>query len=492
MQSIGLNDWERWRRQGCRWVPAARVERGVPLPVSWATFSGGPVSVLLESARSGRYTFVCDDPARVVLAWAGYAEVWSGGMVNQLERRAEPPLAALRRLLEERHAPALPDWPPMAGGIIGVFGYDLVHTWERLAFRGRRDLALPLCAAVEPRQLYVYDHAERTLGALVWSEIPADAVDCRARFQAADAAAGAALERWRTAGASPGAAADDVHRAGATPPASFDDAGFEAAVRQVQEYIAAGHTYQVNLSLRESRATDLPPVAIYDALRQVNPSPYMGLFRLPAWALVCGSPELLVRVVAGVVTSRPIAGTRPRGAAPPADRRLSAELLASEKERAEHLMLVDLIRNDIGRVARFGSVHVADFMALERYSHVMHLVSQVEGRLADGCHWTDVLRAMFPGGTITGCPKHRTMELIEEIEPVGRGFYTGALGWINYAGDMELNIVIRSMLVQDGVAHVQAGAGIVADSRPDRELDEARRKAQALWLALENAAHAHA
>jgi len=213
----------------------------------------------------------------------------------------------------------------------------------------------------------------------------------------------------------------------------------------------------------------------------------MGLLRMPDFALVCGSPELLVRMIDGIVVSRPIAGTRPRGDDPVRDLDLSAELVASEKERAEHLMLVDLIRNDIGRVADWGSVAVREFMAVERYSHVMHLVSEVEGRLADGRTWVDVMRAMFPGGTITGCPKIRTMEIIEELEPVGRGFYTGSLGWISYDGNMEMNIIIRSMLVQDGVAHVQAGAGIVADSQPESEFDEAMQKARALWVALEMA-----
>jgi para-aminobenzoate synthetase component 1 len=213
----------------------------------------------------------------------------------------------------------------------------------------------------------------------------------------------------------------------------------------------------------------------------------MGLLTFPDFSLVCGSPELLVRLVDGRISSRPIAGTRRRGKAGGEDSQLSAELFASTKERAEHLMLVDLIRNDIGRVAEFGSVNLTEFMTLERYSHVMHIVSHVEGQLAPPRTWIDVLQSMFPGGTITGCPKVRTMEIIEELEPVGRAFYTGSLGWISYGGAMEMNIVIRSMLVKDGLAHVQAGAGIVADSVPNRELDEARRKAQALWSALEQA-----
>jgi para-aminobenzoate synthetase component 1 len=217
----------------------------------------------------------------------------------------------------------------------------------------------------------------------------------------------------------------------------------------------------------------------------------MGLLQIPSFSLISGSPELLVRLEGGVISSRPIAGTRPRGGEADQNARFSSELLASEKERAEHLMLVDLIRNDIGRVAEFGSVHVPEFMTVENYSHVMHIVSQVEGRLAVGQTWENVLKSMFPGGTITGCPKIRTMQIIEELEPVGRGFYTGALGWISYSGEMEMNILIRSMLLRDGVASVQSGAGIVADSEPERELDETNRKAQALWLALEKAGRAH-
>jgi para-aminobenzoate synthetase component 1 len=217
----------------------------------------------------------------------------------------------------------------------------------------------------------------------------------------------------------------------------------------------------------------------------------MGLLQFPQFALICGSPELLVRLKDGIASSRPIAGTRPRGEVAAEDRSFSAELFASEKERAEHLMLVDLIRNDVGRVAEFGTVKVSEFMALEQYSHVMHIVSEVEGRLADRRTWPDLFQSMFPGGTITGCPKIRTMEIIEELEPVGRAYYTGALGWISYAGEMEMNIVIRSMLMQDGVAHVQAGAGIVADSQPAHELDEATRKAAALWVALDQAESSH-
>ncbi|QYM78509.1 anthranilate synthase component I family protein [Horticoccus luteus] len=500
MRDVHVEDWRGWRSEGCTRLPAARVWRDVALPRTWAALTRGPATVLLESAQAGRFTFVCDRAARVITGREEAAVVWDGEGRERHEIRRGAPLDVLAALLAETRAPVLADWPAMTGGLIGVCGYDLVRTWERLSQQARRDLDVPLYAFIETRELFVYDHQERTLGIVVWREVPAGAGVDEA-FAQADACARAALVRWRDEDA---AFSDAAHAGGfgtgaedegmprrPAPPPSFAADAWKEAVRRVHDYIAAGDTYQVNLSRRTSRTTDLTPVAIYAALRRINPSPYMGLLRLPEFALVCGSPELLVRLADGVVSSRPIAGTRPRGDAVRPDAHFSAELLASEKERAEHLMLVDLIRNDIGRVAAYGSVVVKEFMVLEHYSHVMHIVSQVEGRLAAGRTWAHVLRSMFPGGTITGCPKVRTMEIIEELEPVGRGFYTGALGWISYGGAMEMNIVIRSMLVQHGVAHVQSGAGIVADSRADRELDEAQRKAQALWVALEEAAKSY-
>lgn len=448
--------------------------------------------VLLESAQSGRYTYICSKAERLVWGEEEGVRVFAEEGGGEVEERRGSPLELLQRLIEERRAPRLSGWPAMTGGFVGLFGYDLVQTWERLRRTAPRDLGLPLFAAIEPRALFIYDHAQRSLGVVVWSLLATDR-SVEAQFAAASEMAEKALQQWRSPRASVRESmADVVAGKREVPVSSFSAEEFQAAARRIHDYIAAGDTYQVNLSRRTSRPTVLSPERIYDALRQVNPSPYMGLFKLREFALVCGSPELLVKLEAGVISSRPIAGTRPRGKLAADDSHFSAELLASEKERAEHLMLVDLIRNDIGRVAEFGSVRVPEFMVLERYSHVMHIVSQVEGRLAAGCTWVDVFKSMFPGGTITGCPKIRTMEIIEELEPVARGFYTGSLGWISYAGEMELNIVIRSMLLQDGIAHVQAGAGVVADSNPERELDESTRKAQALWVALERAEAASA
>jgi para-aminobenzoate synthetase component 1 len=495
MDSISYADWKRWHQQGCTRLPGAIVVPAASFPTSWTALADDSATVLLESAQSGRYSYVCDRPARVILGSATETEIWSADCKVLFERKTGQPLDVLRALLAEKKTPSLPGWPAMHGGVMGVFGYDFVRTWEKLPLSAKRDLAVPLFVLIETGTLAVYDHREKVLCVIAWCDLAADIAEggLAKLFQETQQTVQDAYKRWEDGGAMLSApeSAQSPHRNSAPPSASFTAEEFQAAVRRALNYIGAGHTYQVNLSRRTSRATNLSSTEIYDALRRINPSPYMGLLRLPEFALVCGSPELLVRLVDGVVSSRPIAGTRPRGEAAKDDANFSAELFASEKERAEHLMLVDLIRNDIGRVAEYGSVKVKEFMVLERYSHVMHIVSQVEGRLAKGQTWVEVLQSMFPGGTITGCPKFRTMEIIEELEPVGRGFYTGALGWISYSGEMEMNIVIRSMLLQHGVAHVQAGAGIVADSQPERELDEATRKAQALWVALETAAKHH-
>jgi para-aminobenzoate synthetase component 1 len=265
----------------------------------------------------------------------------------------------------------------------------------------------------------------------------------------------------------------------------FGRDAYENAVRRIQQYIGQGDVFQVNLSLRQSKKVAVSAEELYEWLRLVNPSPYMGFMRSPDFQLVSGSPELLVELRDGLLATRPIAGTRRRGQTTEEDVAMERELLESEKERAEHIMLVDLERNDLGRISKYGSVHVRELMVVERYSHVMHLVSQVEGRIAEGKDAFDVIAATFPGGTITGAPKIRTMEIIEELEPTRRGPYTGSLGWIDYCGNMEFNIIIRTMTVQDGVVHIQAGAGIVIDSIPEREYYESLNKAKAQWKAIQ-------
>jgi len=266
---------------------------------------------------------------------------------------------------------------------------------------------------------------------------------------------------------------------------TFTREAFEAAVRRIKEYIAAGDAFQVVPSQRLTVPLDARPFDLYRALRSLNPSPYLYFLELDGIALVGSSPEVLVRVEGGRVTVRPIAGTRPRGRNDEEDAALAADLLADEKERAEHLMLVDLGRNDVGRVSRYGTVRVPDFMTIEKYSHVLHLVSQVEGELRDGLSAIDVLRACFPAGTVSGAPKIRAMEIIDELEPVRRGPYAGAVGYLAYGGEtMDTAIAIRTLVAEGGRAHVQAGAGVVADSIPENEYQETLTKARALLRVL--------
>jgi para-aminobenzoate synthetase component I len=279
--------------------------------------------------------------------------------------------------------------------------------------------------------------------------------------------------RWSTAGSA------------AAPSVSMTKQQFIEAVQRVKQYIAQGDVFQVNLSVRQSQPLLAHPFAVYKQLRTINPSPYMGYLHTPQFQVVSGSPELLVRKRGQRLETRPIAGTRSRGRTKTEDEQIAQKLLASEKERAEHAMLVDLERNDLGRVCAYGTVHVDEWMTVERYSHVMHIVSHVSGTIAPEYDAFAVIRAMFPGGTITGAPKVRTMEIIEELEPVRRGLYTGSIGWIDFQGNMELNIAIRTMVVKDGIAHVQAGAGIVIDSNPEHEYKECLKKAAALWRAKE-------
>lgn len=491
MREIFFEEWLEWARAGHRNLPAGLVHEGVVArPPSWEPFWDSPVSVLLESARGGSHDFLVPAPACAWLGDDAGAVEWAPDADGNWCPRGRidgAPLDVIERLRNAAAGPRIDGWPAFQGGLAGVLGYDLAETWERLSRKGVRDAGLPLYAMAPAAELLVFEPATGRLGALAWT--PVDGAPTSVQFESARARCRALLDRWTAACAAPAAPIRQV-RPGMPPPPSFTPEGFAAAARRILEYIAAGDTYQVNLSLRSSRATRCTPEAIYETLRRANPSPYMGLLRMPGFSLVCGSPELLVRQADDLVESRPIAGTRPRGPDRPDDAAMQAELLATPKERAEHLMLVDLIRNDTGHVAEPGTVRVTDFMCIERYSHVMHIVSHVVGRLRKGLDWRDTLRSFFPGGTITGCPKLRTMEIIEELEPVGRGFYTGSLGWLAPSGDMELNIVIRSIVHADGVVHVQAGAGVVADSVPEREYDESMRKARAPWMAVELAEEA--
>jgi anthranilate synthase component 1 len=380
-----------------------------------------------------------------------------------------------------------PDLPPFAGGAVGYFGYDLVRTVEPLGPPNPDPLGLPDMALMLSDVLVVFDHLKHTVTVLanVYSDDDLDA-----SYQAARDA----IVHVRAALAGPVPAAEGL--VGASPRArsvpvfepNMERAHFEAMVSRIIEYVHAGDAFQVVPSQRWTAAIEQDAFSIYRGLRAVNPSPYMYFLDFGDFQVVGASPEPLLTVSGRRVSTRPIAGTRPRGASSEEDRRIAQELLADEKERAEHVMLVDLGRNDLGRVCEYGSVEVDQLMDVETYSHVMHIVSSVSGTLHAEVGAMDALRSVLPAGTLSGAPKVRAMQIIDELEPIKRGGYGGAIGYLSYTGDLDTCIHIRTVVVHDGMAHVQAGGGTVADARPDYEYRESMAKAQAVMRAVELAA----
>ncbi|TLS48624.1 anthranilate synthase component I family protein [Paenibacillus antri] len=458
----------------------------------------GEAAVVLESGKAGRYTFVGAEPAEWVSGGLTEAVRRKAGGGNQAdgERLVGPPLQVLRQWMAEFASPPVPRAPKFTGGIVGYLAYDVVRTIERLPSDAAADSPVPDYFFMRLEKLWIIDHVDQRLYCAAYRTRPMgerwDGEALRARYEEARAAVAEmkrAWDRWTQAEAPaldiPEALDIDVERM-ADVRLSLPKERYMNAVERIREYIASGDVFQVNISVRQSKPLRASPERVFEALRRLNPSPYMAFLRLPGGErIVSGSPELLVRLEHGRLSTRPIAGTRPRGRDVGEDGALREELLLSEKERAEHIMLVDLERNDLGKISTFGTVRVKELMAVEHYSHVMHIVSEVEGELADGRDAFDCIAAVFPGGTITGAPKVRTMEIIEELEPVRRGVYTGAIGWIDYNGNMELNITIRTLVYNDGTAHVQSGAGIVIDSVPEKEFAESLNKAKALWKAVE-------
>jgi len=427
---------------------------------------------LLESAERGqqvgRYSFIGVRPRKVVR--------WSLGDPGDPYALAEQEVAALRQ------AP-LEDLPPFAGGAVGLFGYDLVRTVETTLAPPNPDvLGLPDLALMLTDVLVVFDHLKHTITILVNAYADDD-------LAASHAGAVATIEKARRLLAGP--VPQWPEQPGRTPPAfapNMPRATFEAMVARIVEYVHAGDAFQVVPSQRWSADLHLDPFSVYRGLRVVNPSPYMYFLDFLDFQVAGASPEPLLTVTGRHASTRPIAGTRPRGASAAEDARIADELLADEKERAEHVMLVDLGRNDLGRVCEYGSVGVDDLMTVETYSHVMHIVSRVSGTLRAGVGPMDALRAILPAGTLSGAPKVRAMEIIDELEPVKRGVYGGAIGWLSYRGDLDTCIHIRTVVMKDGRAHVQAGGGTVADARPDYEYEESVAKSGAVRRAFELAA----
>jgi anthranilate synthase component 1 len=447
-------------------------------PVSaFLKLRGAGPAFLLESAeqgqRVGRWSFIGYKPRRVV-RW----NLADGGDPYEL---AEREVSRHRQAKLDGGAGGI----PFSGGAVGFFGYDCVRAVERLAEPNPDAIGLPDMALMLSDVILAFDHLRHTVTILANAYPEEDG-----GVEAAHARAVESIRevRERLAGPLPRPAIGTAAREEPQFESNMPREAFEAMVARIVEYVHAGDAFQVVPSQRWSAASPIESFSIYRGLRAVNPSPYMYFLDFEDFQIVGASPEPLVTVSGRNVSTRPIAGTRPRGANADEDQRIAADLLADEKERAEHVMLVDLGRNDLGRVCEYGSVEVETFMSVETYSHVIHIVSSVAGRLREDVSAVQALRSVLPAGTLSGAPKVRAMEIIDELEPVKRGAYGGAVGWLSYHGQLDTCICIRTVVVKDGVAHVQAGGGTVADARPDYEYEESRAKARGVVRAIELAA----
>ncbi|MCX7313935.1 MAG: anthranilate synthase component I [Alphaproteobacteria bacterium] len=484
---------------------AARYERG-EAQVLWTTLvadletpvsaflkitGGRPMRFLFESVEGGavrgRYSVIGLDPDLVWRTNGAQAEVSRNAQsqTSGFSPCTEPPLSALRALIAESRIELPEGLPPMAAGVFGYLGYDMVRLMEELPTSHPDPIGIPDAVLVRPTLVVVFDAVRDSI--TVFTPVrPEPGVTAKAALVRAEARlAGVvdALDRpldKATTGDATGPL--DIPAKSNTTPEQY-----RTMVQKAKDYILAGDIFQVVLSQRFQAPFTLPPFALYRALRRVNPAPFLYFLDFGGYAVSGSSPEVLVRLREGTVTIRPLAGTRPRGATPHEDKALEEQLLADPKERAEHLMLLDLGRNDVGRVSKIGTVKVTDQFFIERYSHVMHIVSNVEGQLDERSDALDALAAGFPAGTVSGAPKVRAMQIIDELEKEKRGLYAGSVGYFSAAGEMDSCIVLRTALVKDGNMYVQAGAGIVADSDPASEQAECVNKAKALFRAAEEA-----
>jgi len=471
-------------RQGNMTPVYKEILADMETPVSaFRKIAGGRYSFLLESVEGGermaRYSFLGSGTNLVIRSKDRRAEVIRDGEVEEIELAEGRDVLHLLKQ-EMGRLSYVPDanLPRFCGGAVGFLGYDMVRFFEDLPDTTTDDLSLPDCTLVFTDTLLIFDHVRHRIRVVCNAKIGNDP---DAAYDRAIARIDEMVAKLRV----PTEFSFDRKPARETEVTSnFTKEGFEDAVRKCKEYIAAGDIIQGVLSQRFATKVTADPFDVYRALRSVNPSPYMYYLAYDEIKLIGSSPEILVTEERGNVTIRPIAGTRPRGATEAEDQTLEKELLKDEKELAEHIMLVDLGRNDIGRVCRYGSVEVDQLMAIERYSHVMHIVSNVRGRLRVDQDQFDLLRAAFPAGTVSGAPKIRAMQIIDELEPTRRASYAGAIGYFSYSGDMDTCITIRTILIQCDTAYVQAGAGIVADSDPAREYEETQNKAMAMIKAI--------
>ncbi|WP_183325750.1 anthranilate synthase component I [Halomonas cerina] len=473
-------------------IPVTReVLADLDTPLStYLKLADEPWTFLLESVQGGekwgRYSIIglpCHE--RIEVRGFTITHVVDGEAQGAVE--VEDPLAWIERFQARFRVPRLDEQPRFDGGLVGYFGYETIRYIEpRLQGVVKPDpIGVPDILLMVCNELVVFDNLSGRL--TLWTHADPAEPEAYERAVARLASLETRLRRTALDTASPGtgrAAVEEGHFS-----SGFTEAGFKAAVEQIKEYVLAGDVMQCVPSQRMSIPYQAPPLDLYRALRSLNPSPYMFYFDLGDHQVVGSSPEILTRLEDGEVTVRPIAGTRKRGHSEAEDLELEADLLADPKELAEHLMLIDLGRNDVGRISETGSVRVTDKMVVERYSHVMHIVSNVTGRLQPGLSAMDVLRATFPAGTVSGAPKIRALEIIDEVEPVKRGVYSGALGYLSWHGNMDTAIAIRTAVIKDGELHVQAGAGIVADSDPELEWQETLNKGRAIFRAVAMAEH---
>lgn len=456
---------------------------------------GQPNSFLLESVQGGairgRYSFIGLKPDLVWRCFGNRAEINRRARTDPAAfepcpiATASGTLASLRALVAESRIVLPPGLPPMAAGLVGYMGYDMVRLVEKLPDRNPDLLGLPEGMLMRPTVVAVFDSIEDTVTIItpVW---PDPGIGSRAAYEIACQRLADVVGDFARSLPYRRAAAGEIE-APPLPTSNVGREGYHAMVERAREYIFAGDIFQVVPSQRFQVPFRLPPFSLYRALRRLNPSPFLFFLDFGGFSVVGSSPEIMVRVRNGKVTIRPIAGTRPRGATPEEDQRLAADLLADPKERAEHVMLLDLGRNDVGRVAKVGTVRVTEQMIIERYSHVMHIVSNVEGELDPHHDAVDALFAGFPAGTVSGAPKVRAMEIIDELEPHRRGIYGGCIGYISADGQLDTCIALRTAIVKEGVLYIQAGGGVVADSVPETEYQESRNKARALLRAAEEA-----
>ncbi len=447
-----------------------------------------PEAFLLESVEQGekigRYTFIGIRPFRKIVSRGKDIEITE----NDKLRRVKDDIFALTKKLLSSHKPArIPGLPPFTAGAVGFFAYDVVRQIERLPATAKDDLGLPDACLMFFHEVLAFDHIRKEMLLIATADVTAQKpdrayVDAVKRLNQLEKKLAAPLPRLKQKKISGKLRIDSRTR----------KKDFLRAVEKTKEYIAAGDAFQIVLSQRFDVEPGVDPFSIYRALRMVNPSPYLYFLRLSLkknsdTQIAGSSPELLVKVTGNRIQYRPIAGTRPRGASDEDDHRIADEMIHDEKERAEHVMLVDLGRNDVGRVSEYGSVEVKELMTVERYSHVMHIVSGIEGKLRPEFHAVDAFRACFPAGTLSGAPKVRAMEIIEELEPTRRGIYGGSVLYADYSGNLDSCIAIRTLLQQGKQGHIQAGAGIVADSVPEKEFEESVNKARAVVRAIERA-----